>query len=334
MTGDLPKSFVQENEVFGINNEESFRSIALAVFHFQYANNPVYRQFCSLLSRSPDNVFTIEEIPFLPIEVFKTQTVLAEGQIAKLIFESSGTTGAQTSRHFVARPDLYRKSFLTTFQTFFGQPDRYCILGLLPSYLERGNSSLVYMVQALIEASGHALSGFYLHDYSRLAATLQTLENNSQATILFGVSYALLDFAAAFPQHLQHTLIVETGGMKGRKKEMTRLELHDALKSAFDSSAIYSEYGMTELLSQAYGKGGEMNTPPWMRILLRDEADPLQVSAVPGSAGGINVIDLANIYSCSFIATGDAGRLHGNGSFEILGRLDNSDVRGCSLMVI
>jgi phenylacetate-coenzyme A ligase PaaK-like adenylate-forming protein len=334
MTGDLPKSFVLENEVFGINNEESFHSIALAVFHFQYANNPVYRQFCSLIHRSPGNVRAINEIPFLPIEVFKSHTVIAKGLTAELIFESSGTTGAQTSRHHVARPELYRKSFLFTFTRFFGPPAGFCVLGLLPSYLERGNSSLVYMVQALIEASTHPLSGFYLHDYTGLAATLQTLERSGQPAVLFGVSYALLDFAAAFPQHLQHTLVVETGGMKGRKKELTRQELHDLLKSGLGLSHIYSEYGMTELLSQAYGADGRLQTPPWMKVLIRDEADPFHITDKAGASGGINVIDLANLYSCSFIATSDAGRLYADGSFEILGRLDSSDVRGCSLLVL
>ena len=252
--------------------------------------------------------------------------------IPELVFESSGTTGSVSSKHLVKSSGLYETSFLKAFEIFFGDPGRFCILGLLPSYLERGSSSLVYMVDRLIKRSGHAESGFYLHDHEKLNEVLRSLEDREIKTILFGVSYALLDLAASFPLNLNHTIMIETGGMKGRKKEISKQELFDELKRSFSLQHIFSEYGMTELLSQAYAKDGIYTNPPWMKILLREESDPFQIIEQTGKTGVINVIDLANLYSCSFIATEDAGRIHDHG-FEVLGRIDHSDIRGCSLML-
>jgi hypothetical protein len=247
------------------------------------------------------------------------------------VFQSSGTTGLATSRHYVKNTSLYEKSFLTCFSRFYGDPSTYCILGLLPSYLEQGASSLVYMVDHLIQRSGHPKSGFYLYDHDALKETLLHLEANNQPAILFGVTYALLDFAEAHAMPLKSTTIIETGGMKGRKKELTKAELYQQLGDAFSVSAIHSEYGMTELFSQAYAINGMYKCPAWMKVVLRDETDPFSLG---GSTGAINVIDLANLDSCSFIATEDLGRLHPDGSFEVLGRMDNTDIRGCSQLVL
>lgn len=270
-----------------------------------------------------------------------------------IIFESSGTTASEPSRHLVKDPGIYETSFLESFELFYGPVDQYCILGLLPSYLERSHSSLVYMVNRLIHESGHPESGFYLQEFEKLRSVLEELEKKAQPAILFGVSFALLDFAQGNPIPLKHTIIIETGGMKGRRKEMIREELHQVLKEKFSLNTIHSEYGMTELLSQAYSSGnGIFHCPPWMRVCIRDEDDPLRVhgpwsivhspnstvfsqqSSVNSQQSGlINIIDLANIYSCSFISTDDAGKLYPDGSFEVLGRADNSDLRGCSIMV-
>jgi hypothetical protein len=252
-----------------------------------------------------------------------------------LVFKSSGTTGLTTSHHYVKDASVYRKSFSEGFKKFYGDVKEYCIIGLLPSYLERGNSSLVYMVDHLIKKSGHGDSGFYLNEFEKLNATLQKLESAGQKTILIGVTYALLDFGNRFPQKLSNTIIMETGGMKGRGREITKSELYDHLKKSFGVLHIHSEYGMTELLSQAYGIDGLMACPPWMKILLRDETDPFAIyDSSKIISGAINVIDLANLYSCSFIATEDIGKTHSNNRFEILGRMDNSDIRGCSLMTV
>lgn len=328
---EIPKVKSLEQKVFSINNEEAFGKIALEVFNFQYHNNSVYQQYCKLIHRNPAQVNALHNIPFLPISFFKSHEVKAGDFEADAVFESSGTTGANTSRHYVKDLSVYEQSFLACFNEFYGHPEDYCILGLLPSYLERKNSSLVYMVNRLIQRSGHPLSGFYLHDLEKLSGTLQQLEKTEQKTILFGVTYALLDFAEKFPVQLNHSTIIETGGMKGRKKEITRAELNDMIKNSFGLSRVDSEYGMTELLSQAYAIDGNFRCPPWMRILLRDETDPFAPAPITGV---INVIDLANINSCSFIATEDLGRRNADGSIEILGRLDSSDVRGCSLLAL
>jgi hypothetical protein len=256
------------------------------------------------------------------------------------VFESSGTTATVNSRHFVKDADIYRTSFSKCFSLFYNEAEYWCILGLLPSYLEKGNSSLVFMVNELIQESDHHLCGFHMDDFEKLYHTLLRNEISKQPTLLIGVTYALLDFAEQYPLKLNYTTIMETGGMKGRRKEMIRAEVHDVLKRQFGVDAIHSEYGMTELLSQAYSKGeGLYKCPPWMKIYLRDEDDPLKVKrynrkATKPSTGLINVIDLANIYSCAFIATDDIGRLHPDGQFEVLGRSDYSDIRGCSLLSI
>ncbi len=311
--------------------EETFDDQALRLFHFQYAFNPLYKSFVDQLQMDPKAVQSIQQIPFLPISFFKTHTVKTTDFEAPVIFESSGTTTSINSKHHVKDVSIYQQSFMQAFQLFYGDIKDYCILALLPAYLERTGSSLVLMADELIKQSGQPQSGFYLHNMQDLQITLQALEQTEQKTLLLGVTFALLDFAEQNPMSLQHCIIMETGGMKGRRKEMLREEVHAQLSAAFAVEKIHSEYGMTELLSQAYSKGdGIFNCPPWMKILLREEDDPLQITE--NKRGLINVIDLANIYSCAFIATDDVGRTFADGSFEVLGRMDNSDVRGCSLL--
>lgn len=316
----------------------SFSSLALEVFQYQYNNNVIYRQYCQALKVAVDTIDTIEKIPFLPINFFKTHAITTTDFEPAVIFESSGTTQTINSKHLIKDIAVYEKSFTDCFNLFYGSPQEWCIIALLPSYLERNNSSLVLMAEQLIQHSNHPQSGFYLHDTEALHTTLLTLEGKQQKTLLIGVTFALLDFAEKYSVPLQHTIIMETGGMKGRRKEMTREEIHAILSKSFQLQNIHSEYGMTELLSQAYSKGnGIFTCPPWMKILVRDEDDPLTVHASTQNktlSGAVNIIDLANIYSCSFIATEDAGKLYPDESFEILGRLDNSDIRGCSLMVL
>jgi phenylacetate-coenzyme A ligase PaaK-like adenylate-forming protein len=322
-----------EHKIFSITDAE-FNNQALETFHFQYLNNAIYRQFADTLHTDIAAIKLVEQIPFLPISFFKTHTVTSGQFDPAVTFESSGTTGSVNSRHLVKDLGIYEQSFLRAFEQFYGPVNEWCILALLPAYLERKHSSLVVMADALIKKSHHPASNFYLYDHASLYQTLQALEEKQQKTLLIGVTFALLDFAAKYSLPLKHTTIMETGGMKGRREELTRDEVHQVLKDAFQVPAIHSEYGMTELLSQAYSHGeGRFATPPWMKVLLREEDDPLAVSA-KARTGVINVVDLANIYSCSFIATDDAGRIHADGSFEVLGRLDHSDVRGCSLMLI
>ncbi len=324
---------VTEKNIFNLHTKEAFRELTLKVFRFQYHHNPVYRQFADGLGVHPDKVKAVRDIPFLPIEFFKTHHVVCGRFTPEAVFESSGTTGANTSRHFVKSLVLYEKSLLTGFRMFFGTPEDFVFLALLPSYLERTGSSLVHMADRLIRLSGHTESGFYLYDYERLAKTLQALKKQKKKVILLGVTYALLDLAEQYPMDFPELIVMETGGMKGKRREMVREELHGILQKAFGVEAIFSEYGMTELLSQAYSKGqGLFSTPPWMKVLIRDVNDPL--SYVPaGKSGGINIIDLANLYSCSFLATQDLGKYHSDGRFEVLGRFDNSDIRGCNLMI-
>jgi len=317
------------NKIFSIS-ESSFSALATEIFQFQYANNNIYAQWVDLTGNK--NAASIEKIPFLPISFFKSKAITTTNFQPEAVFESSGTTGTINSRHLVKSVAIYEESFLKAFEQFYGSPKNWCIIGLLPAYLERPNSSLVTMVDALIKLSNHPQSGFYLYNYAQLAATLKALEAAEQPVLLIGVTFALLDFAEQYPQPLKHTVIMETGGMKGRRKEITREALHQALMAAFNLPAIHAEYGMTELLSQAYSKGrGRFYCPPWMRVLVRDEDDPLQIKAT--GEGILNIIDLANLYSCSFIATEDVGKVYDDGSFEVLGRLDNSDIRGCSLLV-
>jgi hypothetical protein len=324
-------------------SEPGFEALALELFRFQYENNPVYRQYVNAIRVRPDAVKTLLQIPFLPVSFFKTHRVQSTSFEPAVIFESSGTKGSVNSRHHVKDVDLYKQSVVKDFELFYGPVKDWCIIGLLPSYLERQNSSLVFMVNELIRLGGHADSGFYLNEFEKLYSVLTMLEAKKQKTLLIGVTFGLLDFAEVYfsktkKNSLQHTVIMETGGMKGKRKEMVRPEVHSILKKSFDVSQIHSEYGMTELLSQAYSSGnGIFKCPPWMKIVLRDEEDPLSVrhlESVRHLTGAINIIDLANIYSCCFIATDDAGKLYPDGSFEVLGRMDNSDLRGCSLMTI
>ncbi|GAC1443203.1 MAG: acyltransferase [Sediminibacterium sp.] len=278
-------------------------------------------------------VKTLTQLPALPVSFFKTHKVVTGEFEPGLYFESSGTTQSINSRHWVKEVSIYRQSFIRTFELFYGPVENWCIIGLLPAYLERQHSSLVMMVDELVTLSEHANSGFYLTEHGKLADTLRQLEAQGQPTLLIGVTFGLLDFSEAFPQQLKHTIVMETGGMKGRRKEMTRAEVHDLLQKGLGVNRVHSEYGMTELLSQAYSRGdGRFACPPWMRVLVRDEEDPLVVRA--SGSGILQVIDLANVYSCCFIATEDVGMVYEDGSFEVWGRLDNSDIRGCSLLVV
>ncbi|MBR9855107.1 MAG: acyl transferase [Algicola sp.] len=322
------------HRIFSISNANDFDRVALDVFKFQYGNNKVYQQFCNHLNKTPKTVSQTQDIPFLPISFFKTHPIVSTEKEAKTIFTSSGTTKTTTSKHYVPDIGLYKKSFLTAFEAFYGSPKEFCILALLPSYLEREGSSLIYMVNALIKKSAHPSSGFYLHNLKELHQKLQELEQKDTKALLIGVSFALLDLVEEFPMNLKNTIVMETGGMKGRRKELIREELHQVLLEGLGVRKIHSEYGMTELLSQGYSKGdGIFQTPPWMKIITRDTEDPLSIQST-GKTGGINVIDLANIYSCSFIATQDLGKTYPNGTFEVLGRFDDSDIRGCNLMVL
>ena len=322
-------------DIFQITDHSTFRETALKVFYYQSAYNPVYREYLSGMKIDPADIQELEEIPFLPVEFFKTHMVLCEGMTPEVNFESSGTTRQTPARHHIADTALYTQSFTEGFNHFYGAPENYCILALLPSYLERSESSLVYMMQHLIELSGHPDSGFYLDNFDDLTDVLRKRNADLYPTLLVGVSFALLDLAEHSPMKLEdHITIMETGGMKGRRKELIRSELHNQLKEAFTVATIHSEYGMTELLSQGYSSGkGLFRTPPWMKVFVRDPNDPLTLLPT-GQTGGINIIDLANLYSCSFIATGDLGKVYKDGSFEVLGRYDHSDIRGCNLLVL
>lgn len=318
---------------FTIAGDKDFNALALDLFHLHAERNPVYRGFLSALGRGAPTVLGVEDIPCLPISTFRNQRVLLQGLEPEVTFTSSGTTGAVTSSHHVPWPALYERSFLTSFQAVYGPPSHWRVLALLPAYLERPGSSLVYMAQKLIAESNDPLSGTYLHQYDELADVLRRSEAEEKPTLLLGVTFALLDLAQQHPMPLKHTVVMETGGMKGRRPELVREELHAILQKAFSLEAVHSEYGMTELLSQAWSRGdGRYRCPPWMRVSLRDVNDPLS-RVETGRIGGIDVIDLCNIGSCPFISTQDLGRMHADGSFEVLGRFDNSDVRGCNLMV-
>lgn len=321
------------DKIFTHHTEDSFRELALEIFRYQYQHVAPYGQFCRLIGKDITQVNRLDQIPFIPIEFFKEFAICDDPVSTRAIFSSSGTTGSVSSKHFVRDLDLYHLSSDLAFRQFVGEPQEMAILALLPNYLERSGSSLVHMVDRLITQSGHPDSGFYLDDLPALAAKLRQLEAQGQTCLLIGVSFALLDLIEHGSFKLKHTHIMETGGMKGRRKEMVREELHTILMEGFGVERIWSEYGMTELLSQAYSDGkGVFQSPPWMKIMTRDPEDPL--TWVKGATGGINVIDLANVHSCSFIATQDLGRSLENGTFEVLGRFDNSDIRGCNLMVI
>ena len=359
------------DKIFSIE-QNGFEQLALEIFQFQFAANPVYRSYINAIGIQPAQVDKLEKIPFLPISFFKTDQIKTGEFNEQVIFESSGTTQTVNSRHYIKDLSIYNESFTRGFEKIYGSISKWCILGLLPTYLERNNSSLVYMVDSLIKQSENAQSGFYLYDLEKLNETLLLLERSKQKTLLIGVTYALLDFAERFPMSLVYSVIMETGGMKGRREELTRMEVHDRLESAFGKNEIHSEYGMTELLSQAYAKKeGRFQCPSWMKLMIRDEEDPLSVRSsefrpdsyrvqsnkpeamsrvdspeltthlpiaigtpLTALTGAINVIDLANVHSCSFIATDDVGKLYPDNSFEVLGRMDSSDLRGCSLLTV
>jgi hypothetical protein len=314
-------------------NGNDFFTKALRLFQFQYQNNTVYNRWTDMVKTTVENISSITTIPFLPISFFKTHQVTTTVFQPEIIFTSSGTTKDATSQHFVAYKQWYEQSFTAAFKLFYGNPTDCAIIGLLPSYLERTGSSLVYMTEQLITQSKDVDSGLYLYDFEKLSQLLLQRETAGKQTWLIGVTYALIDFAERFPMPLKHTTLVETGGMKGKKKELTRPEVQGFLKNAFAVEHVHSEYGMTELLSQAYAKtDGIFTCPPWMKVLVRDEDDPLAIHET--GAGALCIIDLANAYSCSFIATDDIGKVYPDGSFEVLGRLDNSDIRGCSLLAL
>ncbi len=331
---------ISDQDIFTISSQKQFEKIALKLFRFQYENNLVYQEFCDFLNTDVQKVKSLEQIPFLPIQFFKSHDVVSSTDVIHDVFTSSGTSGMITSKHLVTDISLYKQSYCTAFSQFYGNIEDYVVLALLPSYLERSGSSLIYMVKDLIERSNNEHSGFYLNNYDELIAKLVSLDNAGENVILIGVTYALLDLVEKQKFQLKNTLIIETGGMKGKRKEMIREELHEILCNGFGVQNIHSEYGMTELLSQAYSLGnGIFECPSWMQIMIRDTEDALKY-VENGKTGGINVIDLANINSCSFIATQDLGKKYSHqpadrqaGSFEVIGRFDNSDIRGCNLMV-
>ncbi|AKD04175.1 acyltransferase [Pontibacter korlensis] len=322
-------SVLSQQELF------DFTSTALALFRFQASNNPVYRQYLQNLHVNPEEVQALEQIPYLPIEFFKEQEVVTGAFEPEAVFYSSGTTQQTRSRHFVSSLSFYQQVSERIFESFYGPLQDYVVLALLPSYLEQGGSSLVAMVDHFIRKTAQQEEGFYLHNHAQLLQALRQAKSRGKKVLLIGVSYALLDLAEELQgqQDFSDVVVMETGGMKGRRREMIREELHAQLKKRLGVPAIHSEYGMTELLSQGYSKGeGIFWSGYTMRILLRDLNDPFDLSTNLRS-GGINVIDLANVDSCAFIETKDIGRLHPDGSFEVLGRFDNSDIRGCNLLV-
>ncbi len=322
-----------KNQIFSIQTQAAFQKTALAIFRHQAAHCAVYKAYINNLNVDPAAITAVEEIPFLPISFFKTHEVLSDNSQVEITFSSSGTTGMVQSKHLVTDLSLYESSFNQAFKQFYGDPKDICILALLPSYQEREGSSLIYMVDSLLAQSSHPDSGYFLHNHKELFHKLKALQAARQKTLLLGVTYALLDFLEDYQLKFPELILMETGGMKGKRKEMVRAELHEVLKAGFGVDAIHSEYGMTELLSQGYSSGeGIFNCPPWMKIMLRDTNDPLSPPQ-NNQSGGINVIDLANINSCAFIATQDLGRVYPDGSFEVLGRFDNSDIRGCNLLV-
>ena len=313
-------------------SKDNFLEKAKQLCVYQAQHNPVYKQWIELSNQPISNIDAVNAIPFLPISFFKNQDVYI-GEKPSTLFESSGTTQDVVSKHWVADTNIYESSFLKCFELFYGAPKDYCIIGLLPSYLERQHSSLVYMVNKLIQLSGHSKSGFYLNEFEQLDNLLKELETTQTKTWFIGVSFGLMDFSAAYPQQLKHATVIETGGMKGRKEELSRAELHQLLKNNLGINNIHSEYGMTELLSQAYSVGqGIFKCPPWMKVLVGEAEDPTTLK--PTGRGVLHIIDLANIYSCCFIATEDMGVVYEDGSFEVTGRIDHSDRRGCSLLAI
>jgi len=322
-----------KERIFNISNNEEFEKLTIEVFQYQAKNNKVYKEYLHHLNCNINSVNQICQIPFLPIEFFKSHKITSTSVTAKVIFTSSGTTGSLTSRHFVPDLGIYEASFTKGFEQYYDSVKDYCILALLPSYLEREGSSLIYMMEHMIKDSNHPKSGFYLHNHEELIATISELKKSNQKILLLGVSFALLYLAEKYKLDFSDVIIMETGGMKGRRKEITREELHAFLCDRLNVTEVHSEYGMTELLSQAYSKGNSLfHTPSWMKIMIRDTYDPFSYEKI-GRSGGVNVIDLANVHSCAFIETQDLGRMHTDGSFEILGRFDHSDIRGCNLLI-
>lgn len=320
-----------KDKIFFSNNE-NFTELALELFAFQSENNAVYRQFLEFAGISGKKIRNISEIPFLPVEFFKTHRVITEKLEPEMIFSSSGTTSSIPSRHYIHDPDLYKASSEKCFEFFFGEITQYTFLALLPSYLERNDSSLVFMLDHFMKKSGKAANGFFLNDYDNLLKKILLLKKNNEKVVLFGVSFALAEFAAEYQPDLSDIIVMETGGMKGRRSELTRQELHHIIIENCNTPQVSSEYGMTELLSQAYSlRDGIFEPVPWMKVLCRDLTDPFVILPT-GEQGAVNIIDLANIYSCAFIATSDIGKLYADGSFEILGRMDNSEIRGCNLL--
>jgi len=320
------------NSIFSIKSQDEFEKVSLEIFRYQAEFCPVYKEFVDLLKINPNKIQTISDIPFLPVEFFKDKTIISNQKQAEIIFTSSGTTGIQ-SKHHVLSLEVYEQSFLRAFELFYGPAKDYTILALLPSYLERSGSSLVYMADSLIKQSNSSNSGFFLNELDSLLSILKEQEEKQKPTILLGVSYALLDLAEKCNFPLKNTIVMETGGMKGKRKELTKEELHAVLKSGFNCNAIHSEYGMTELLSQAYSKGnGLYECPPWMKIIIKELHDPF-TECQPNASGQINIIDLANVYSCSFLATSDLGKMQQDGQFRIIGRKNDADIRGCNQMV-
>lgn len=325
---DTFKSF--ESQLYDIN-DLTFQNIALSQFRYQASNNPLYQRYINSLKIDVNSIHRLNEIPYLPISLFKKHLIQTGSWAAETEFMSSGTTGSIPSRHLIRDIQFYLHHSRRCFEFFFGDVADYHFLALLPSYLERGNSSLVAMMRYFIEASQSAYSGFYLDDYDKLLRTLNLLKSDNRKTILWGVSFALLELAEKYNPELGHCIVFETGGMKGRRKELTRAELHQILKASFHVREIYSEYGMTELLSQCYSQGnGKFYCPPFIKVLVRDIMDPFHVGI--GSLGGLNIIDLANFSTISFIETEDLGRIGTDGSFEVVGRIDNSEIRGCNLL--
>lgn len=325
---------IETDEIFNINSQSEFSEKAIAVFRYQYHNNGIYKKWTDLLKINPALITEITQLPFLPIQFFKTHEILSSSKNKNtVVFTSSSTTSQTPSKHFVNDILIYEKSFLKGFVKFYGEISDYCILALLPGYLERKGSSLVYMCDRLIKESKHPLSGFFLHNKKALIENIIQLKEAKQKALLIGVSYALMDLADLNIELNEHFIVMETGGMKGTRKELLKEELHAYLKTGLKIKNIHSEYGMSELLSQAYSLGeGKFQAPPWMKFLIREVTDPLTLKT-DLKTGGINVIDLANINSCSFIATQDLGRVNEKGELELMGRYDNSDVRGCNLMV-
>jgi phenylacetate-coenzyme A ligase PaaK-like adenylate-forming protein len=320
--------------IFNIKNYNDFQEASLQIFNYQFDNNAVYHDFIISLGKNPSEVSTPADIPFLPVEFFRNHKIVSGNLPVEMIFESSGTTGATAGKHFINDLSLYEESFLNSFRLFYGEPEKFLITALLPSYTERKSSSLVYMADNLIRRSEYPASGFYTSNSEDLIHVLNEASKEKVSILLLGVSFALADLAENKSPDLSGVIVMETGGMKGRRKELTRYELHGILRTKFNVFSVHSEYGMTELLSQAYSKGdGIFYCPPWMKIFIRDPMDPLTLINEPGQTGGINIIDLANINSCSFIATSDLGKVQDDGGFEVLGRFDNSDIRGCNLMV-